>query len=358
MRLRVNEAKNGGLIGIFFGILLVIGSFIWLWSNEGRVNWGDVAAESQVIAADGSTAVDPNQLVAITGPLKGLENIGDSPYLRPGAYIAIERTAEMYAWVEHTKESESSNSKTVTYEMTWTHSPPDSANFDQPRGHQNASLTIESNKVFASRALIGNYEFTPADVILPDSHSPTLTRQDVMAETARFENNMIYLNGSVPSDPKVGDVRLVYTVVQNEPVATGFGRVENGRLEPYLHKGNQIFERIISGDRATAIASLQMQYTTILWFSRIGGFLMMWLGFVLVVNPLTHLLGRIPIIGRGSNILINFVLGALAAVLSLITIVISALVHSILGWLILLVIAFVGVGYMWQKGEKSETAVS
>ena len=83
--------------GIVFGIVLFLASFAVLFWNEGRVDLSRVAKTSTEIAATGSPTASVGDFVSVTGNITSPEQLGDSPYLAPGNYISLSRTAEMFA---------------------------------------------------------------------------------------------------------------------------------------------------------------------------------------------------------------------------------------------------------------------
>ena len=98
--------------GVLFGIILFAGSFLLLFWNEGRVDVSQIAKTAIEISAESVTsdAALNNIFVSITGAVSSQETIGDGMFLKPDAFLIVERKAEMYAWVEH----ESSQSRTNT----------------------------------------------------------------------------------------------------------------------------------------------------------------------------------------------------------------------------------------------------
>jgi len=101
---------------VVVGILLFLGSFGLLFWNEGRADLSTVANK----AIDVGTAQD-GDLVWVTGEVSTDAKIGDDLYLDAGDYLAVERNVEMYAWVEKTEESSTTNvggseTTTTTYD--------------------------------------------------------------------------------------------------------------------------------------------------------------------------------------------------------------------------------------------------
>src|SRR3990172_7928362 len=99
----------GSIKGIFFGILLVIASFVVLFMNEGRTNYAEVAQTATTVE-NRSAETD---FIYVTGKLDSTETLGDDLMLRDEKYLAYSRTVDMYAWVEE-KEEVGENTNTYT----------------------------------------------------------------------------------------------------------------------------------------------------------------------------------------------------------------------------------------------------
>ncbi|MBV9787505.1 MAG: hypothetical protein JOZ51_04995, partial [Chloroflexi bacterium] len=146
-------------IGALIGVLLFFGSFVVLWMNEGTVNLATIAQKSTLASA---ASVDPSldgEFLAATGKLSSAETLGDETFLRPGNYLALDRSVEMYAWVEKTSSKTTKNTggsstteTTYTYEKQWTSNPESSSSFRHAAGHNNPELPFGSGSWKVSNA--------------------------------------------------------------------------------------------------------------------------------------------------------------------------------------------------------------
>lgn len=91
------------IIGVLVGAIMFIVSFVVLWNSEGRINLGTVAEKAIVVDHGSLQSSAQGELVALTGPIKTTELLGDPKYLKPGKYIMLDRIVEMYAWIEETE---------------------------------------------------------------------------------------------------------------------------------------------------------------------------------------------------------------------------------------------------------------
>jgi Transmembrane protein 43 len=138
------------LAGVVIGICLFIGSFVLLFHNEGRIDFSQAAKSAIVIPADTPSSQAQGKIVSLTGDITTPGTIGDGLYIRPGAYVALSRTVEMYAWEEKESKQESKQlggSKTTTttyrYNKIWTNRPPESIKFKQSSSHRNPAKALK-----------------------------------------------------------------------------------------------------------------------------------------------------------------------------------------------------------------------
>ncbi|NBX51334.1 hypothetical protein EBT25_15760 [bacterium] len=113
--------------GVVMGVAMFFGSFGVLYWNEGRVDISDIAKKSEAISAETVYTGKDGAFVSMTGKIMGSEDIGDGMYLKPGPYLIVTRTAEMYAWEQESKSESQTNlggSETTTttynYQKAWT----------------------------------------------------------------------------------------------------------------------------------------------------------------------------------------------------------------------------------------------
>ncbi|HBY95392.1 MAG: TMEM43 family protein [Ardenticatenaceae bacterium] len=332
-------------VGMFIGLVLILVAFIVLWVNEGRVDMSKVAARSVPVSA---STVDPStngKLVAATGILDSAEQLGDPGYLKPGRYIQISRDVEMYAWIEHTKSETKKNvggSETTTteytYEKGWTGYPADSSDFKIPDAHENPAMPLEAQTYTVQSAKVGAYTVDPQRISLPGGSKLQLNAGNVVSGTGSLQGSYLFIGKGSEQAPRVGDVRVSYLALPAGIEVTAFGQADGDRLVPYLYQGKHTLYSAYAGDRASAIESMAFEYTMIGWLLRIGGFLMMWFGLYLLLGPISTFLDVLPFLGnlsRGATWLVTL---GVAFILSLATIIVSAIFHNLVLMLLLLVI--------------------
>ncbi len=334
------------VIGAFIGVLLFIAAFPVLWFNEGRVDRGSIAQKSIVIAADQANPSANGKLVAATGTLSSDEQLGDGEYLKPGPFLTLNRNAEMYAWQENQKTTETKKlgggtdkTTTYTYEKVWTSSPASSSGFRITEGHQNPSMSIKSDRSHVTAATLGAYQVDPASLEFPSAKSVALNDELVGdADNWDIEGDFLVNRRGATSNPRVGDLRISYDAVPNDLQVTLFGKAEGDRLTGWEEKDVTLY-RAFTENREAAIATMHSEYKLLLWLVRLGGFLLMWIGLVLAISPLNAVLNIIPFLGDIGGFLVGVVMFVVALVLSAITIIIGIITHN----LFLLLAILVGV---------------
>lgn len=349
-------------VGILFGIILFLASFFVLFLNEGRIDFSQVANQAVEIVAAAPNPAAEGKLVSITGNLASDELLGDDLYLKPGKYIALNREVEMFAWLE-SKETRrkrnvgGSETKTTTYsyQKSWVNNPQDSSRFKRPSGHENPPKIIEDLTRKVSSAKIGVYHINMASINLPAINDRVQLNRENLTLPDDIElvgNNLFKGNGTL-ENPQVGDLRLQYFALRNGVNVTAFGKLESGdRLTPYLHKNKHRLYRAFTGSYADAIASLKTEYNLWIWIIRLVGFLMMWFGLAIALEPISTILDFIPLFGNISRGIAGTAAFIIAFVLSSITILVSMLLHNPIALIIAIIVAM-GAGFTIYKFKSS-----
>lgn len=343
-------------VGALIGLLLFFGSFFVIWWNEGRTNLALVAAESIPASAASVDAANEGKFLAVTGDLVATEPVGDAPYLQPGSYLQLEREAEMFAWDEEshseTRDKLGGGSETVTeytYEKKWSSSPDNSVNFKDPSGHTNPAMTIEGVTLQAPGATLGAFDLDLKQLTMPGGSDVPLNDQNILPDAGvKLDGGYLFAGQGTQSSPQVGDIRISYTALASPAAVTLFGQQSDGRLVPYLYEQSSTFFRALNGDRNSAITELQTEHTLITWLLRGGGFLMIWIGLMLVVSPLGTVAGILPILKQVTGFITGIVTFIVALVLWAVVTLIAVVLHNI--WLALIAaLLVIGVVFFFLR---------
>lgn len=358
---------RNALVGIVVGIVCVIGS-IWLlvW-NEGRAvqTYRALAEGAGIVVSVAPDAIDPAQegkLVHVSGavtadtvPVDTLTGVSAE-----GA-VAVNRTVEMYQWVEHseskTEKSLGGSEETVTtytYSKEWSDRPVDSSKFKQPEGHENPAFPIESESFVTAGGAVGAFH------VAGDKLAWIGARESLPLDAEKAGEVAAVLSLDRPVDaaagkifagdnrnaPAVGDLTIAYERVdlkQASFVARQFG----GELADYTASNGRTIFLAESGlvPASEMFAHAQSENTIITWILRIVGLVVMFVGFSLMFAILGVLADVVPFIGS----IVSFGTGFIAFLL---TAVIGPLMIA-LGWFAyrpLLSVAIIAVGVALAAG--------
>jgi len=355
--------ESSGCSPIFLiggSILAFVAATVVLWTNEGRVDFGRIGAESIPLE---TAAIDPirdGAFVAASGVLVGDAPVGDESFLHPGDWLAVERLVEMYAWEQKTRNSGDPDEYTpddYEYRTAWTDDPADSSTFATPEGHTNPPLTVSGGAFRPETGHLGAYTVDLRSLDLPDANPLVLDRERViLGEDRAIAGEYIFVGKGSLEQPQVGDLRIRFQVVPSGRTTTLFGQVVGSRIVPYFHRERDRLYRAFFSERADALAEMSEEYRFALWGMRAVGLFLYWTSFLLLFSPLTRLLGGIPVLGRLGKGLIAVVTFVPAVLLALVIGTFAYLFHNPLILLVLLAligILFVVTRILWQRTQKT-----
>ena len=207
----------------------------------------------------------------------------------------------MYQWLERESETTSNNiggsqttQKTYTYSLGWTETAVNSAQFKVPAGHQNPAMPLKSQSFDASLVKIG--AFTLDKSLVQDLTNFEAVETLTQAPAGyRVQGNLLY-KGVNPDQPVLGDVRVTYSAIaaqtysiaaqQNNSTLTTYQDVKNDYKIALIEPG------VVSAQKLFADQASTEQMIT--WACRIGGFLLLLIGFNLIMGPLAMLVAFLP----------------------------------------------------------------
>jgi hypothetical protein len=307
----IGNRIGSAIAGVFIGILLFFGSFFVLFWNEGRVNLAKVAEAAAILAPTGSPTAAPGNLVSVTGILSAAQPLGDGQFLKPGNYVALDRKAEMYAWEEdettETRKNVGGSETRVTtysYSKEWTEDPEDSQSFEKSAEHYNPPKSIPSQVFKANGVKIGQYNLEMDNPALKiETPTPvTLTSGMLLPNSRAILSGQYFYQGTGSlSNPNIGDIRMSYTSLNTGVEGTIFGSFQSDRIVPYPAPRNISFYRLYAGSREAGIQKMAIEHSTLTWILRVVGFLMMWIGSMMVFEPLSTILDILPFLGSASR---------------------------------------------------------
>lgn len=325
---------GSSIAGVLIGGLLVLVSIGVLWWNEGRsVATAKGLAEGAKVTVEAEAGtVDPakdGKLVHVTGKTT-LQGPAEDPLFGVTGpdLVKLHRVVEVFQWVEETKRTKRNKlgggEETATeynYTKKWDRKLHGSADFKHPGGHENKKPSVTTAEFQASDVRLGAFhvpEFLLAQWQdykthpLPDPKS----LPESMRPSATLDGPWLVLSGT-PSEPAVGDAR-----VQFESLATGdasvLARQVKDTFEEYSTRQDTTIGRIASGiqSKEAMYAAAAAENNFKAWMFRLGGFVLMLVGFMSLFSPLKVLADVLPIagkiVGAGTG-LIAFLLSAIGS---------------------------------------------
>jgi hypothetical protein len=337
---RTGYGKRMGrsLAGIIIGPILFISSFVLLFWNEGRQDLSLIAKTATTISAETQNADAnlENKLVDTHGKLITTETLADT-YLKPGNYISLKRTVEMYSWQED-KDDKSSTSvggsetteTTYEYVQEWTDEPENSSDFKYPTDHQNPPMSLENKTINATVAKIGVYDLNLDSITMPEYTKLELNQDNTIINAGNKEslsNGYVYIGNGSFATPQIGDLRIAYEIVPSDIEVTVFGKLTGSEIVSFIDGKGSTLYRAFNGTRDEAIKAMHNEYVASIWMIRGVGFAMMWIGLSMFFGPLSTFLSFIPFLGKLSGAIIGLITFLVSLVLSFITVMISMLIH-------------------------------
>lgn len=360
---------GGAFTGVLIGLVIVLISFPLLFWNEGRAvkTYKTLKEGGGAVVTVLANAVDSGKegkLVHLTGKADTQATLTDPVFEVSANALHLRRNVEMYQWKEQshseTRKKFGGGTETVTeysYSKEWSRSLVKSANFKNESGHYNPdsmpysalektadNVTLEA--FVLSPSLVGKISNFKAIEITNETPLPI-----ALQDTAQVHDSGFYI-GENPASPQVGDMRVTFQVAKPTQVSI-IAKQTGSSFEPYLTTVGGTIELLQVGDHSAVamIEQAQADNTVLTWLIRIGGIILMIVGFNFIFKPLSVLADVLPIagtiVGAGTGI-IAFLLGT---VLSVVTIAIAWIVYRPLLGIILLAVA-IGLVVLIKKKLK------
>jgi len=346
--------------GICFGILAIFCGLALLVWNEGdavRTQKALDEAESQVVTIDLTSGVIDSvyegQLIHATADLSTLDVLEDPVFEVSANSLKMQRQAEMYQWIERQqketkKNTGGSTTTTTTYEYykDWSNQWLDSSRYNRAQTYQNPSSMPYESESWEADILFGPYQLSQDLTFKINWFAPLALDSNFTSPIGSVLQNMIYI-GNNPQVPEIGDQRIQFASVKAETVSivgTQQGNAitayaaENGKKVALLQRG--IHTSTAMFDQAQAEKEMQA------WALRLIGFIVVYVGMYLIVQPLATATDVLPFLGNFVGTALACLVFPIALILCLIVIAIAWIAYRpIVGGSILAVV--VGIGVAW-----------
>lgn len=355
------------------GLLLFGGAFPLLFWNEGnavRTAKGLEEGAGQVITvpADQVQLENNARLVHVTGLAKSEDIITEPLIGFNRKALKLERTVEMYQWVERREEKKNDAGNTETtyrYEQRWSHEEINSRNFQNRNQYYNPRMPFRSETFLAKNVSLGAFKLAPDQVNKISGYDRLMIDDELLRNfrqrfrMARRSGDYIYSSNSI-SNPRVGDVRVMYQVYNNQD-ASVIAMQSGNSFRPFETSQGTKISLVQSGkvghqemfDRA------QAANTAMTWAIRLAGLLMMFSGLKMMLSIIPDFFRNIPILGSIVQAGTSLFAGVTAFLLAVITIAVSwFFVRPVLS-ILLLATGLAGVLFARNfASKKDESAAS
>ncbi len=360
--------------GIFVGIILIVVAIAVLWWNEGRtvhrtkdLNFG----QKQTVSIS-SDSVDPSnegKLVHTTGKAMTGETLRDDVFGLPCVALRLRRNVEMYQWAEesHTKEEKKTGGSVVktttyTYKQIWSSSVIDSSGFHESADHQNpGSMLFNAQEWQVDTAALGAFTLNSDQISRISNFAPiTLTAETIsipqsIKSCSALNGNMLYVsvntleNGQMPGTPSIGDLRITFEKVDNQDISLIYAQTGNG-FAPFHAKYGNIAELKIGTHTVDEMyAAAHSSNKLMAWLLRLGGLIVMFIGFSTILKPISVLADVLPFLGNIVETGIGLISFLLALGVSLVIICLAWIFYRPLLGIALLILAIAVIVLIVKK---------
>lgn len=358
--------------GIIFGIVLVIGSVILLFWNEGRAvkTAKSLQEGAKAVISISAQTINPSnegKLVHLTGFATTEDVLEDVEFGVSENAVKLKRKVEMYQWKEttesHRRKKVGGGTETTTtyeYNKTWSENLINSSNFKKSDGHQNPKQMSYKSKIYTadkvsleeftlSKGLLrqmNNYE----SLIIDESHEDNASES--LVDKLKIANGKYYL-GDDPDSPETGDIRITYEVAGPSTVSI-VAKQSGNSFTPYMTKVGRELEMLSVGSYSAEemFKKAETQNKIFTWVLRFVGFIVMGIGFSMIFGPLSVLADVIPLLGDLVGLGTGLISFALSVAISLITIAIGWIFYRPLLGIILIIFASLPIIWLITSAKK------
>ncbi len=323
--------KNS-LSGTIIGFILFILSFVVLWINEGnnvaqiyKANYMEKNAIE--ISCDSINRENDNKLVQLSGKAVTDAALTDGIITIQDAF-ALKRTVEMYQWKENVETQTKDNlggstteTKTYTYEKVWSEQEINSSDFKKSE-YVNPKFSIKSEKIYAETGKLGEFNLTSKQTHAMSEYSK-YTDLPQSNEYKIYEGS--YYKGVDPLKPSIGDIRITYNYVPSGVNISIIGqqKSDDTLTNQVLKKSSVYLQQSGLKTKGEMINSFRKGNTIFTNVIRFAGWLLMFIGLNLLINPLVTLFKVVPFLKSIVGFLSKGVIFIVSIVLSLLTIAIA-----------------------------------
>lgn len=349
---------------VFFGFILVIGSIVLLFWNEGRAVKTEQSLKegASLVVSVSSEAKDPaneGKLIHFSGDARTPGVLTDTDFGVGGSALKLKRIVEVYQWEENSKSNTkeklgggTETTTTYTYNQDWSDRIIDSSNFKEAETHINPKTKSYENKEWlAVNVSVGAYEI-PEDLLTALSgYQPFTITSEMLASLpyatqgkVELTGNMLYFQASNSAMPQIGNTRIRYEIITPQMLSV-IAKQSTSTLTPYVTKNGRTISLIQTGDHTASemFEGALSGNRTMTWILRLVGTLLMYIGLRMIFGVLPIVASVIPFVGRVVGAGMSLVSGLLTLIGASITIAVAWIVYRPLIGIVLLLVAGLGI---------------
>ena len=347
------ERIGGALIGIPLGILLIFFPIAILWWNEHRdveVQQAIDKAIESVVTVPAATLNPANQghFIHVVGPATATA-VNDLTF---GITLpSLARILSSIPWM-------------AQYDHVWSSDWQDSGTFLVPQGHQNPPMPAPSAILGADDAKLGAFRLGAETLAALQRNPPTegvksdlppgfqSVRLEKPPSGFIFDRTGALYQGKDPQAPVIGDVRVRYAGVPTGQTVTVVARQSDDGFTDYpIARNTSLLLAAVGGYSAETLLDREANaQATLTWLLRLGGVVIMWIGFMLLLGPFATLVSVVPFLGTLAEGLTADIAFVLALILGCVTIAVAWLfVHPLVSVAMIVATLVIGGSYIYLR---------
>lgn len=298
-----------------FGTFMIFGLCVGLFFSENKFRKStDLSGSLKDIISVSAKSIDSKnngKPVHVIGTIKSSEELKDDFFGVSANVVYMKRNVEYYNWTrvssQENRRSRDGNTRTVTtysYQKGWQLAYINSNSFDQEHKNPEPQIRKTWKEFFAESASMGEFKVTAefienmnrANLDYLSLNSSVIKNIDD-ASLSMFqgvENAMIYF-GSNSGSPEIGDVRVYFQVIKPGKYSV-IAKQENKSLTSYQGKSGSDILYIKKGEMSPQeiYESEKWENPIMIWLIRIGGTILMFIGFIAVTRPIAAVQDSFP----------------------------------------------------------------
>ena len=327
--------------GVVIGLVLFLASFWLLWWNEGN-SLNTIASIDEfkdTYVAIPTDKVDPQnekKPIYTAGKAVTYDILQDSIFPISMNAMQFSRKVEMYQWEEHEhkRKKETVSGKKTTYQYTyqgvWSETYHDSNKFKDPEYKgKNPPMPIQSDTIYATNIELGAFNISSLKKSIQNNEHYAIPLESYETWRKELKSQYIFENGglyrpfykrdaiteknnsdkkisvqdhedlpisAIPAEAEIGDIRITFFFTPPQQDVTIIGEQSGNTFTQYLATPGKLVGHLSIGIVPADIMIKTEKDAAILvkWFCRLGGFIMMWLGLFLILQPLAMIVSFIP----------------------------------------------------------------